>query len=43
MLFSQGRYEIQRVLGEGGMGITCLAHEISAGNLRRPVVLKFAK
>lgn len=43
MLFSQGRYEIQRVLGEGGMGITCLAHEISAGNLRRPVVLKFVK
>ncbi len=42
-LFSQGRYEIQRVLGEGGMGITCLANEISAGNLRRPVVLKFVK
>ena len=43
MLFSQGRYEIRRVLGEGGMGITCLADEISAGNLRRQVVLKFVK
>jgi serine/threonine protein kinase len=43
ILFSQGRYEIIRVLGEGGMGITCLAHEISAGNLRRPLVLKFVK
>lgn len=42
-LFSQSRYEIQRVLGEGGMGITCLAQQISAGNLRRPVVLKFVK
>jgi serine/threonine-protein kinase len=43
VLFSQGRYEIQRMLGEGGMGITCLADEISVGNLRRPVVLKFVK
>ena len=43
LLFSQGRYEIERVLGEGGMGITCLAQEISASNLRRPVVLKFVK
>jgi serine/threonine-protein kinase len=42
-LFSQGRYEIVRVLGEGGMGITCLANEVSAGNLCRPVVLKFLK
>ncbi|MFA4943420.1 MAG: serine/threonine-protein kinase [Lentisphaeria bacterium] len=42
-LFSQSRYEIQRALGEGGMGITCLAQQISAGNLRRPVVLKFVK
>jgi len=43
VLFAQGRYEIQRPLGEGGMGITCLAHEISAANMRRPVVLKFVK
>ena len=43
VLFSQGRYEIQRILGEGGMGITCLADEISVGNLRRLVVLKFVK
>lgn len=43
VLFSQARYEIQRVLGEGGMGITCLAHEYSAGGLKRPVVLKFVK
>ncbi len=43
MLFSQGRYESQRVLGEGGMGITCLVREISAGNLCRPVLLKFVK
>ncbi len=43
VLFSQGRYEIRRVLGEGGMGITCLADEFSAANLRRPVVLKFVK
>ena len=43
VLFSQGRYEIRRVLGEGGMGITCLADEYSAANLRRPVVLKFVK
>lgn len=43
VLFSQGRYEIQRALGEGGMGITCLANEISAANLKRPVVLKFVK
>ena len=42
-LFSQAHYEIQGVLGEGGMGITCLALETSAGNLRRPVVLKFVK
>ena len=42
-LFSQGRYEIIRILGEGGMGITCLANEISASNLCRPVVLKFVK
>ena len=43
VLFSQSRYEIIRMLGEGGMGITCLADEISAYNLRRPVVLKFMK
>jgi len=43
VLFSQARYEIQGVLGEGGMGITCLALETSAGSLRRPVVLKFVK
>ncbi len=43
ILFSQSRYEIQRVLGEGGMGITCLANEFSAANLKRPVVLKFVK
>lgn len=43
LLFSSTRYEIDRVLGEGGMGITCLAHEISAANLKRPVVLKFVK
>ncbi len=42
-LFSQARYEVQRVLGEGGMGVTCLAHEFSAGNLMRPVALKFVK
>ncbi|MCF7855223.1 MAG: serine/threonine protein kinase [Candidatus Pacebacteria bacterium] len=43
LLFSGTRYEIDRVLGEGGMGITCLAHEVSASNLKRPVVLKFVK
>ena len=43
VLFSQSRYEITRVLGEGGMGITCLADEISAANMKRPVVLKFVK
>ncbi len=43
VLFSQTRYEIQRILGEGGMGITCLANEIGAANLKRPVVLKFVK
>ena len=43
LLFSQGRYEIERTLGEGGMGITCLAQELSSGNLKRPVVLKFVK
>ena len=43
VLFSQARYEIERVLGEGGMGITCLAREISDANMRRPVVLKFVK
>ncbi len=43
VLFSQTRYEIQRVLGEGGMGITCLANELSTANLKRPVVLKFVK
>ena len=43
VLFSQARYEIQRILGEGGMGITCLAHEYSAAGLKRPVVLKFVK
>lgn len=43
VLFSQARYEIVRPLGEGGMGITCLANEISAGNVRRPLVLKFLK
>ncbi|MDT8389251.1 MAG: serine/threonine-protein kinase [Lentisphaeria bacterium] len=43
MLFSHTRYMVDRVLGEGGMGITCLAYEISAGNLKRPVVLKFVK
>lgn len=43
LLFSQTRYLVDRVLGEGGMGITCLAYEVSAGNLKRPVVLKFVK
>ncbi len=43
VLFSQSRYDIQRVLGEGGMGVTCLANEYSSGNLKRPVVLKFVK
>ncbi len=43
LLFSGTRYEIDRILGEGGMGITCLAYEISAANLKRPVVLKFVK
>ena len=43
LLFSQTRYRVDRVLGEGGMGITCLAYEMSAGNLKRPVVLKFVK
>ncbi|OPZ26278.1 MAG: Serine/threonine-protein kinase pkn6 [Lentisphaerae bacterium ADurb.BinA184] len=43
ILFSQSRYEIDRVLGEGGMGITLLAYEVSAANLKRPVVLKFVK
>ncbi len=43
VLFSRTRYEIERILGEGGMGITCLANEVSAANLKRPVVLKFVK
>jgi len=43
VLFSQSRYEVERVLGEGGMGITCKAYEFSAANLKRPVVLKFVK
>ena len=43
VLFSHARYEIRRVLGEGGMGITCLADEFSTANLKRPVVLKFVK
>jgi serine/threonine protein kinase len=43
VLFSRTRYEITRVLGEGGMGITCLANEISVSNLKRQVVLKFVK
>jgi serine/threonine-protein kinase len=43
VLFSQARYEIERVLGEGGMGITCLAQEYSSSNLKRPIVLKFVK
>ena len=43
MMFSRSRYQIERILGEGGMGITCLADEISAANLKRPVVLKFVK
>lgn len=43
LLFSQARYEILRILGEGGMGITCLADEISSANLKRPIVLKFVK
>ncbi len=42
-LFAHSRYEIRHILGEGGMGITCLADEISAANMRRPVVLKFVK
>jgi len=43
ILFSQARYQIRSVLGEGGMGITCLADELSAANLKRPIVLKFVK
>ncbi len=43
VLFSQSRYEITRMLGEGGMGITYLADELCVNNLRRPVVLKFVK
>ena len=43
VLFSQARYEIIRQLGEGGMGVTFLAHELSAADLKRPVVLKFVK
>ena len=43
VLFSQSRYEVKRILGGGGMGITYLADEYSAGNLKRPVVLKFVK
>jgi serine/threonine-protein kinase len=43
VLFSQSRYEIIRMLGEGGMGITYLADELCVNNLRRPVVLKFVK
>ena len=43
LLFSQARYQIRRVLGEGGMGITCLADEYSHRDLKRPVVLKFVK
>jgi serine/threonine protein kinase len=43
VLFSQSRYEITRILGEGGMGITFLADELCVNNLRRPVVLKFVK
>lgn len=43
VLFSQSRYEIIRMLGEGGMGITFLADELCVNNLRRPVVLKFVK
>ena len=43
VLFSQSRYEILRMLGEGGMGITFLADELCVNNLRRPVVLKFVK
>ena len=43
VLFSQAQYKIERLLGEGGMGITCLAQEYSTANLKRPVVLKFVK
>lgn len=43
VLFSQTRYEIVRHLGEGGMGVTVLADELSAADLKRPVVLKFVK
>ena len=43
VLFSQARYEIVRQLGEGGMGLTFLADELSAADLKRPVVLKFVK
>lgn len=43
ILFSQTRYEIVRLLGEGGMGVTFLANEVSAANMKRPVVLKFVK
>ncbi len=43
VLFSQTRYEVVRHLGEGGMGVTVLANEIGAADLRRPVVLKFVK
>jgi serine/threonine-protein kinase len=43
VLFSQARYEIVRQLGAGGMGVTVLAYELSAADLKRPVVLKFVK
>lgn len=43
VLFSLARYEVLRQLGEGGMGVTVLANEISAADLKRPVVLKFVK
>ncbi len=43
ILFSRARYEIIRPLGEGGMGITCLANELSSADVKRPIVLKFLK